>query len=449
MKGIAFTYLMTYGGSVLALWRPFYGLLIYVCFAIIKPDAMWEGLVPQGNYSRIVGLALLAGWAIHGFGNWRFGRARALVVVLLVYFIWTIITAGLAPYTDVAFHYVGAVSKVVLPLLVGITLIDNTTKLKQLAWTIVVSQGYLAWELNLAFLSGRNRVNTDGFAGSDNNCVAIAMVTCMGLAFFLGMGARQWWRKALALFCAALMAHVVMFALSRGGMLAMGITGVMAFFLMPKKAQHYLVFAAALLVAVRLAGPQVRDRFATIFASRDVRDASAQSRLDLWRDCLDAAANSPIFGIGPDHWPIVAERYGWLGTVKEAHSLWIQLAAELGFPGVLLLMTFFGLCIVRLWPLARERQPVPDPWFRDAARMVIAALIGFAVSAQFVSVKMMEVPYYITLIGLGVLKLSSVPATAALPLPLRRAVARVRPPQLSPPVSAPNQFAPTYPVPSP
>jgi probable O-glycosylation ligase (exosortase A-associated) len=449
MKGIAFTYLMTYGGSVLALWRPYYGLLIYVCFAIIKPDAMWEGLVPPGNYSRTVGLALLAGWALHGFGRWQFGRARALVILLLVYFLWLVITAGLAPFPDVSFAYIAWASKVILPILVGITMIDSTEKLKQLAWTIVISQGYVAWELNLAFLHGRNRVHLEGFAGSDNNCVAIAMVTCMGLAFFLGMGARQWWRKGLAFFCAALMAHVVMFAYSRGGMLAMGVTGVMAFFLIPKKPQHYLAFAGAILVAVRLAGPRVRERFATTFASQSVRDASAQSRLDLWRDCMDAAINNPIFGIGPDHWPIVAERYGWLGSVKEAHSVWVQLTAELGFPGVLLLLTFFGICIVRLWPLTRERQPVPDPWMRDAARMVIAALIGFAVAAQFVSVKKMEVPYYIALLGMGVLKLSSMPAAAAPRVSLRRSVARLPRPASRPVVAPANNFVPTCPVPSP
>ena len=40
MKGLIFTYLLTYGGAAVSLFRPFTGLLIYVCFAIIKPDAL-------------------------------------------------------------------------------------------------------------------------------------------------------------------------------------------------------------------------------------------------------------------------------------------------------------------------------------------------------------------------------------------------------------------------
>ena len=37
--GLLFTYLLTYGGSALSLVRPFYGLLAYICFAIIRPES--------------------------------------------------------------------------------------------------------------------------------------------------------------------------------------------------------------------------------------------------------------------------------------------------------------------------------------------------------------------------------------------------------------------------
>ena len=41
MKGLIFTYAMTYGGALASLFDPFVGLLIYVCFAIVKPESMW------------------------------------------------------------------------------------------------------------------------------------------------------------------------------------------------------------------------------------------------------------------------------------------------------------------------------------------------------------------------------------------------------------------------
>ncbi|HJT77938.1 MAG TPA: O-antigen ligase family protein, partial [Gemmataceae bacterium] len=206
---------------------------------------------------------------------------------------------------------------------------------------------------------------------------------------------------------------VVMIAQSRGGMLAMGVVGGMAFWLIPKTAASLTAFVAAGLLSIRLAGPHVRERFLTIFSDRATRDASAQSRLYLWRDALDATFRHPIFGVGPDHWPLVAQQtYGWVGAVNQAHSLWVQIAAELGVPGLVLLVWFYGVCVVRLWPLARGKEAPAHPWFPDAARMVIASLTGFAISAQFVSIKGLETPFYIALLGACVLKLSTAPAPA-------------------------------------
>jgi hypothetical protein len=42
-----------------------------------------------------------------------------------------------------------------------------------------------------------------------------------------------------------------------------------------------------------------------------------------------------------------------------------------------------------------------DTWFADSARMTIASLVGFMVSAQFVSLEALEIPYYVALLGAG------------------------------------------------
>jgi hypothetical protein len=68
MKGLFFTYALTYGGAAVSLLNPYYGFLIYVAFANLKPEALWFWSVPQGNYSRVVAVAFLVGWLIHGGG---------------------------------------------------------------------------------------------------------------------------------------------------------------------------------------------------------------------------------------------------------------------------------------------------------------------------------------------------------------------------------------------
>jgi O-antigen ligase len=214
----------------------------------------------------------------------------------------------------------------------------------------------------------------------------------------------------VAFAAAALMAHCVMFSFSRGGMLALCITGAAATYFVAIQPRHWWALAVAIVLAVRLAGPEVIERFATTFVEGEERDESAQSRVDMWGNCWDIMLKNPVFGAGPRNFPLLAPEYGW-PRGKEAHTLWLQLGAETGFPGLGLLLAFYGSCMLGLWRLWRERSPDDaEPWFSAAASMVTTALVGFMIAAQFVSLVGLELPYYIVLFGAATLKVASQPA---------------------------------------
>lgn len=418
-KSLLITYFLTYGGAVASILDPFLGLLVYVCFSIIKPESLWYWSVPVGNYSRIVGIALLVGWLIHGFGDWNFGKARGIVLSLVGFMAWSALGYLLAPDKNAARVFVEALAKIVLPFLVGITTINSVRKLRMLSWVIVISQGYVAFELYLTYRGGYNRLQDQGFGFMDNNSYAIGLVAATGLGFFLGLGETNiFWRGAAwvsSLFCA----NAVFLAFSRGAMLALLITGLLAFLLIPKEPKHYAALVLALLVGLRLAGPQVQERFATIFSKEETVDAEGGGRLDLWKACVKVMIKSPLIGVGPDHWPLVAHEYGFTRG-KSAHSLWLEVGADLGVPGLGMLLSFYFLCIARLKALMNPTIPVVDPWLREVARMVIAALVGFMIAGQFVSLFGLEMPYFICLIGAGALRINSVleePGPTPSPLP--------------------------------
>ncbi len=408
MKGLVFTLALTYGGAAASLFRPFYGLLIYVAFSILRPEALWHWSVPQGgNYSRIVAIALLIGWALNGFGNWNLGRGKGMLVCFLGFWVWAALsTLFAALFPQRGYDFLESMAKILLPFMVGISIINSIEQIKQLAWTIGLSVSYVALEMNLAYYDGFNFLHESGFGGMDNNCIAIQLVSAVGFMFFLGFTAKAWWQKPIAVGGVLVMINAIMFSFSRGGLLSLIVTGGVAFLLIPKRPVHYLVFAATVAAGVRLAGPQVLTRFATTFADKDQRDASAESRLDLWADCWQLMQENPLFGVGPDHFTHYAQyHFGW-GTPKEAHSLWFQTGAELGFIGVGFLLLFYLLCIWNLWPLTRESYPTAEPRLRDLARMVIASLAGFLVSSQFVSLEGLEMPYYVVLIGACTIKIA-------------------------------------------
>ncbi|MBX9789748.1 MAG: O-antigen ligase family protein [Pirellulales bacterium] len=409
MKGLIFTLMLTAGGAVGSLFDPFLGLLVYVSFAIIKPESMWFYSVPLGgNYSRIVALALLAGWAIHGFGNWDFGRGNRVVKIFVGFLIWAMLSAVLAPDQSLAWVFIREMAKIVLPFVAGVTLLTSVARLKQLAWTIVLSQGFVALELNRAYYNGFNQMQEIGFAGLDNNSVAIAMVTGFGLACFLGIFAESIWLRGIALVLAVLMAHSVMFAFSRGGMLGLISIGVVSFVLFVREPKHLVYAVVILLFMLRLAGPEVRERFSTAFVEKEQRDSSAATRIEQWGYCWDTMLTHPLFGVGPDHWMQTSAKYSE-GKRMEAHSLWFQTGAELGFIGGGLLVAFYAVAIVNLWPIARSWRS-QGTWSESGLRYlaggVIAGLMGFCVSGSFVTLEGLEIPYYTVLLGAGIIKLA-------------------------------------------
>lgn len=412
---------MTYGGSLIALVRPYYGFLIYVCFSIIRPPSLWHWSVPAGNYSRIIAISFLIGWAINGFGNWRLGGARRPAMMLAMFWIWSLLSTLSCKEPEVGLAFLESMGKIVLPAIAGLTLINSRRDVYALAWTIAGSIGYVAYDLNNSYFDGFNRLQFAGFGGMDNNSLTIGLVTGVGFCFFLGLSEAVWLRRYLALALAALLTHAVFFSFSRGGMLGLLVVGLASAWLIPKSAKNIGLMALGMTLALAMAGPQVVERFSSIskstIAGADAADvdASAESRIELWGICLRMTAESPLFGKGPDHFPLFVHLYDVKGTSgmtfregKEAHSLWLQIAAELGVLGFLFLFLYYVLTVTRLYRYTLlDRVDSRGLTSGSTARMVTAALIGYIVSAQFVTIEGLEIPYYVAIVGLGSLKLAT------------------------------------------
>ena len=397
--GLLFTLSMTYGGAFVSLFRPYYGFLIYVCFAIIKPPALWHWSVPAGNYSRIIGVALLLGWALHGGGDWKLGRSRRMLLCLLALLFWTTLSTAFSPAPAPGWASVENLVKIVLPFMVGLTLITSKDDIRKLVWVICLSTGYVAVEYNRNYYNGGD---ADRFLAMDANVLSILLIPGCGLAFYFGLFVQHGWRRWLLFLISTLIAHVPMAGASRGGMMGLIVLGGVGFLLLPKTFRFLCFYGLAGASGLWLAGPSVVDEFETVFTDTNELENKEYGRLFMWQACFTEMMKHPILGCGQDRWGLVAPDYGY-PPGKEAHSLWAQTAAELGVPGISLLAGFYLATIWSMWRLSRRET---DPDWQAVGRMVILGLVGFMVSASFVTVEGLEIPYYTALAGAAALKLS-------------------------------------------
>jgi len=418
MKGLILVYLIAGAGSVGALFAPVIGLSVYVLFAVLRPQFIWGFAGDFNGISRWVGLATLAGWALHGFGSLKVGRGKSIVGLLILFTLWSVASATQAIDKDIAWAQFEPMAKYIMPFLIGVTLIQDQYWSRVMMWVLVGAQGYVGFEMNLAYTRGWN-VAAEGFGGMDNNCFGVALVATIGPAAALMLGAKTWRERILAAVAGALILHTTLLTFSRGAMVGLLLVGATAFIIMPKRPKYVAVLLICGLVTIRLVGPQLAARYATALAQEEDRDESAESRLELWADCWKVIKERPLFGVGPGNFRVVAAELGW-PPGKQAHTTWLQTGAENGAPGMILLLLFFGTAVVKLWPMARAKLTEENREQVVMASGVIMCVVGFMISGQFVSLGGLEIPYYATMIGVSLLRQQQ---TAALPAQVPSAIA--------------------------
>ena len=421
MKGLILSYLLVAIGCAGSFYRPVIGLYVYIFFAVLRPKFLWGWVDGLDNLSEYVGWAMLISWAIRGFGSWRIPRGRTPIIAFCFFFVWSAMSAYFAVYPSVAYPTLRELSKILLPFLVGVSTLNSPKQVRYVLWLMVFAQAWIGYEMNMTYLTGYNRVAIEGYALMDNNTFGISLVTTLGPAVALALTERNWIVRGVAAGAALVILHTILLTFSRGAFVGLLAIGVMAFIVMPKRPKHLAVLLAVILVAVRLTGPELAARYSSSFAEGEERDTSTKERLELWERMFEVALTKPVLGLGPDNWPQVAHEYGFRPG-KIGHSVWVQGLVELGFLGIGSLLFFYVSTIFALWRYSRQHRKVD----RDAtviAAGITLSIVGYAVSAQFVTLQHLEVPFYTVMAGVVLLKCSrTTPAVAVVEKPASKPI---------------------------
>jgi O-Antigen ligase len=158
----------------------------------------------------------------------------------------------------------------------------------------------------------------------------------------------------------------------------------------PRRARRGLLAALAVVVlTAAVVGPAVAERELDSFQQPEsttlqidpaqrLTTLSSERRV-LWDAALDAFAARPLRGAGAGTFEFIWDRDPrWTHHVVDAHSLYLEMAAELGLPGLLLILVAVGACLSAALAAPFRRA---DPASAGAAAGCGAALLVFCVSA--------------------------------------------------------------------
>jgi probable O-glycosylation ligase (exosortase A-associated) len=138
------------------------------------------------------------------------------------------------------------------------------------------------------------------------------------------------------------------------------------------------------------------------------KDASAESRLEMWQRAWTLAKMSPIVG-GGFHWsydPNTVNRL-FAGTdlpkmtgPLAAHSIWFEMLGDHGFVGLGLFVVIVASAFLDAhWLIRRSRRDPDLLWANNLGRMLQVALIGYCAGGSFATQAMYDGFYAIVIIA--------------------------------------------------
>jgi putative inorganic carbon (HCO3(-)) transporter len=370
-------------------------------FAILAFLGFLEVLNTAGglSLSKGAGLLLAVAWLARVFTRQRerdfFAEYQGLSWILIAFLVWAALTLLWATQRSPGTTAISRYFLDILLLPIAFTAIrtrrDLVIVLAAIALGAFVAAAYgIAKPPSAELIEGR----ATGTIG-DPNELAAALIVGLALAagLVLSRGRPLLLRMAALVVVPICLAGVFM-SLSRGGLIALSALLLAGPFL----AGRWRAAMMCLLVLVAASGFLYFTQVASLPARERVTNAGEGSgRTDLWTIGLRMVRAHPLEGVGVGNFPVVSADYVLQpGLIKRSelifstapkvtHNTYLEILAEMGFPGLALFLGIVGtslFCALRAARLWARRGAVG---MEALARSVLLGLIGLLVADFFIS----------------------------------------------------------------
>jgi O-antigen ligase len=338
----------------------------------------------------------------------------ATMLATVPFSIWP--SGALSTFTDLFL-------KVVLVFMLLTHSLSSPRLLRRFTWLIVVAMGYIAARGWIDYASGTNLLQGERLQGAvpglmgNPNDLAMNMVTFLPFAAFAALTPGKTFARLFAAAVTLLMLGTILFAKSRGGFLALAVTGLL---IVLQAGRLRPGLTAAMLVTALAVPPlmpqSVWTRVSSIVNPEDDDTGSRGARVTLMQEGWNAFLDHPLTGVGAGQFQNYnpPERQElW----RETHNVELQVLAELGIVGFgvfVWLLIRSGATLFRTWSALRPRRrkggagladsgfaPHEREWMRAHVAACVAAFAGWLVCAQFGSIGYHWTLYYVVALGVA------------------------------------------------
>ena len=237
----------------------------------------------------------------------------------------------------------------------------------------------------LATVEG-NRAGLVGLLG-DPNDLALVLVIYAPLFLELALSSRGMRRVfSVVMFC--VLAFGVLATISRGG--ALGLAAGLGCMFYDRGRLHtrlLVIPAVTAMLAVLLIAAGVNERSSGGLRTGRLDD-SALGRFDMWQSGVRMMAYNPIAGVGfgqftPNYQSYANNPLFW--EPRDAHNSFVKAAGETGLVGFIPFMALVFLTIRTGYRVRKKDDPDESPMERAVRRSLFPSMVGFCVSAFFLS----------------------------------------------------------------
>ncbi len=224
------------------------------------------------------------------------------------------------------------------------------------------------------------------------NVMAANIVILLPLAFSLPLfhwGDLGRPLRILAVVSALAMAGVMVLTLARGGILAMAVALLLLAVLRWPRA-WWLVALAVLAGGITL--QVVGSGQAADFLSTGGVVGSLESRLEIWSRAVYMVQDFPFTGIGMGSFTQVTDLLYPLflappGRVPHAHNLFLQIAVDLGIPGLVAWLSIWGIALACAWNTYRQgKRLAPAAWLPGIGAGMLCSQVALGLHGLFEAV---------------------------------------------------------------